>query len=251
MAELKRSFTGGKMNKDLDERFVPKNQYRHGVNIQVRQSDTDSAGTVQNLQGNVSFGACYTEAWMTGRYNTSTWQIVSAFSTEGGSDAGTYQWQDNAIGEVTARYPVCIGSVADEKSNNAYFFFTNTHEPLEHLFSYEIDRLFIDSIVEQNTNGTTSNVVKDHWATTGRLVDLLPICGKDGEDGEDCFDNTNGYANDSELNAGLTELRVSDGRKFRVGMTMHGYTDTDGVSVDLLQSDSGVSPKIKAINKVL
>ena len=38
MSELKRTFTGGKMNKDLDERFVPKNQYRHATNIQVRQT---------------------------------------------------------------------------------------------------------------------------------------------------------------------------------------------------------------------
>ena len=67
MSELKRTFTGGKMNKDLDERFVPKNQYRHATNIQVRQSDSDASGTVQNLQGNVTVGA--SDGWRVERYN--------------------------------------------------------------------------------------------------------------------------------------------------------------------------------------
>ena len=38
MAEIKNTFTQGKMNKDLDERLLPVGQYRHAMNIQVDTS---------------------------------------------------------------------------------------------------------------------------------------------------------------------------------------------------------------------
>ena len=38
MPEIKNQFTGGKMNKDLDERLVPKGEYRDAMNIQVSTS---------------------------------------------------------------------------------------------------------------------------------------------------------------------------------------------------------------------
>ena len=42
------------MNKDLDERIVPKGQYRDALNVQITTSDSDSSGignvgAVQNL----------------------------------------------------------------------------------------------------------------------------------------------------------------------------------------------------------
>jgi hypothetical protein len=55
MAEIKNTFTKGKMNKDLDERLVPKGEYTHAMNIEVTTSDDDSVGTVQNLSGNQGF----------------------------------------------------------------------------------------------------------------------------------------------------------------------------------------------------
>ena len=52
MPEIKHTFTGGKMNKDFDERLVPKDQYRDAMNVQVMSSDGSEVGTVQNLLGN-------------------------------------------------------------------------------------------------------------------------------------------------------------------------------------------------------
>ena len=54
MAEIKNNFLQGKMNKDLDERIIPKGQYRDAMNIQITSSDEDDAGTVQNILGNSS-----------------------------------------------------------------------------------------------------------------------------------------------------------------------------------------------------
>ena len=52
MPEIRNNFTSGKMNKDLDERLVPNGEYRDAMNVQVRTTDGEAAGTVQNLKGN-------------------------------------------------------------------------------------------------------------------------------------------------------------------------------------------------------
>ena len=57
MANIRHTFTGGKMNKDIDERLVPNGQYRDEMNIQVRTTDGSDAGTAQNIQGNVQVGS--------------------------------------------------------------------------------------------------------------------------------------------------------------------------------------------------
>ena len=52
MADIKNTFTSGKMNKDLDERLVPNGQYIDAMNIDVAASTTDNVGSVHNSFGN-------------------------------------------------------------------------------------------------------------------------------------------------------------------------------------------------------
>ena len=52
MPELKNTFTGGKMEKDLDERLIPSGQYRDAWNIQVATSEESDLGSIQNILGN-------------------------------------------------------------------------------------------------------------------------------------------------------------------------------------------------------
>jgi len=52
MPEIKHQFTGGKMNKDLDERLVPNGEYRDAMNVQVATSEGSAVGTIQNILGN-------------------------------------------------------------------------------------------------------------------------------------------------------------------------------------------------------
>ena len=82
MPEIKHNFTGGKMNKDLDERIVPNGEYRDAMNIQVSTSEGSDVGTVQNLLGNSLIPG-------------------QAF-----------------IGQNAK----CIGSIADEKNDKLYWF---------------------------------------------------------------------------------------------------------------------------------
>ena len=53
MPELKNTFTGGKMEKDLDERIVPSGQYREALNISVSTSEDSDVGAAQNILGNI------------------------------------------------------------------------------------------------------------------------------------------------------------------------------------------------------
>ena len=52
MSEIKHLFIGGKMNKDLDERIVPLEEYIDALNVQVNTSDNSDAGALQNISGN-------------------------------------------------------------------------------------------------------------------------------------------------------------------------------------------------------
>ena len=134
MPEIKHTFTGGKMNKDLDDRLVPNGQYRNALNIQVRTTDAAStnsegdAGTVQNLKGNEQIG-------------------------------------DFSAGDTNT---VCVGSITDEKSDKAYFFFTKGEGTIEEytnqLASGSTEYKFIDCIAEQDviSNNLVPVVVDVH-----------------------------------------------------------------------------------------
>ena len=52
MAEVKNSFLGSKMNQDLDDRLIPSNQYREGINISVSNSEENDVGALETILGN-------------------------------------------------------------------------------------------------------------------------------------------------------------------------------------------------------
>jgi len=95
MPEFKHNFTGGKMNKDVDERLVPKGEYRHAMNIQVSTSEGNDVGTVQNILGNL---------------------IV-----EGGT-------QSSILAFATNKTYTCVGAIADEKNDTFYWFVNESAE---------------------------------------------------------------------------------------------------------------------------
>jgi len=52
MAEIKNTFTSGRMNKDLDERLVPNGEYRDALNVNITNSEGSDVGAIENLLGN-------------------------------------------------------------------------------------------------------------------------------------------------------------------------------------------------------
>jgi len=47
MAEAKNSFIKSKMNKDLDERLIPNNEYRDALNVAVSRSEGSDVGALE------------------------------------------------------------------------------------------------------------------------------------------------------------------------------------------------------------
>jgi hypothetical protein len=52
MPEIQNIFVKSKMNQDLDDRLVPKGEYRKAINIAISRSEGSDVGTVQNALGN-------------------------------------------------------------------------------------------------------------------------------------------------------------------------------------------------------
>jgi len=229
MPEIKRTFTAGKMNKDLDERLVRNGEYRDALNIKVRTTDGDSdgignAGVVQNIKGT---------------------EII----------AEAYKVEEYKVAGVTN--PLCtkfVGSVSDEKNDKAYFFaaaplsedgfdsILHTHIMTKQvtneqaaLFEFnnpdvieELDTLtfspntleehasvmdpvlkyWIDSIIEVDALTETSRpIFVDKFGVTGRWIDVV----KSGEE--------------NIPNSGFSQLEVTDGNFFRIGMIMYLYNN--------------------------
>ena len=85
MPNINKTFTGGRMNLDLDERIIPNGEYREALNVQVSTSEDSDVGSVQNILGT------------TLRTNNVTFPTSS----------------------------VCVGQIADEKNNKLYYLITN------------------------------------------------------------------------------------------------------------------------------
>ena len=86
MPETKRQFTGGKMEKDVDERLVPNGQYRDAMNIEISTTDESDIGTAQNIMGNDLI-------------HMNRQSIIAPGS-------------------------ICVGSISDEKNDAVYWFTT-------------------------------------------------------------------------------------------------------------------------------
>ena len=59
MAEIKRTFSASKMNKDIDERLVPPGEYRDALNVEVNTSEESNVGTVQTILGNTALTSIF------------------------------------------------------------------------------------------------------------------------------------------------------------------------------------------------
>jgi len=54
MAEAKNSFLASKMNKDLDDRLIPSNEYKDALNIAVSNSEDSDVGALENILQNTN-----------------------------------------------------------------------------------------------------------------------------------------------------------------------------------------------------
>jgi hypothetical protein len=127
MSEIKKQFTGGKMNKDVDERLVPTGEYRDAMNIQVSTSEGSDVGTIQNILGNMH-----------------------------GCDADN----NSAIGDDA----FTVGSISDEKNDTLYWLIAGrTEENLILPLNVGESVSFKDMIMSYNSSTGCTPVFVDKW----------------------------------------------------------------------------------------
>ena len=152
MAQVTNTFIAGKMNKSLDDRLIPKNQYKDGLNIRVDSSDASEAGRVENEKGNE--------------------QITSlGFSTT-----------DNGFNALSSSAR-CIGSVADGQEETIYFFVTDNNLVIDSVaYKYDciiayntandIAKYIIEDIERISTVGQTTLTASQAAPSSSRLRNL-------------------------------------------------------------------------------
>ena len=119
MPEMKNQFTGGKMNKDLDERIIPQGQYRDAMNIQVSTSEDSDVGTVQNILGN-------TQILLNNFYLPQDAKTIACVSDEKNDTLYYLVWSDHAnyIIGYSSNNPLAFPVFVDNK--NVLEFNSNT-----------------------------------------------------------------------------------------------------------------------------
>ena len=215
MPEIKRTFTAGKMNKDLDERLVRNGEYRDALNIQVRTTDGDSsgvgdAGTVQNIEGNVSVGFAYS--------------IVG--------------YDGNAT--------KIIGNVNDEKNDKAYFF-AAAPTPESGIVDIAVsdiiedgERVWVDSIIEVDTSSNpTPQLLPEQDPGQAIFVDRFAVTQTWEEVGS---------PNPSDGVSTYQSFSVTDASKYRIGMRV--YAQRESGAHLLFEDEDQTIPGVEIINIV-
>ena len=173
MPDIKSTFTQGKMNKSLDERIIPKGQYKHAMNIQVSTSDDSDVGAVQNILGNTI--------------------INTINSDQGGGSIGS-SWE-------------CVGSIADEKNNKLYWFGWNGSK--DAIFEYDTNPATPElNLILVDVNKNVLKFEQDQFITGINIVDNL-LMWTDGVNEPRCINIDDCRAGTLSLNE-TTHFRAKD-----------------------------------------
>ncbi len=105
MAKSVNTFLKSKMNQDLDSRIIPKGEYRTGRNIQVSASESENAGSVENILGNIN--------------------VLDIEDLTGVSDS------------------FCIGYCVSDETSSVYLFWTNWFDTPNNNYSPSADNFII------------------------------------------------------------------------------------------------------------
>ena len=126
MAEVKNSFLASKMNKDLDDRLIPGNEYKDALNIAVSNSEDSDVGAVENIL-----------------QNTNIYPISS----------------ETNIGEDNGKI---IGQIVNPATDDIYLFYTNYKDQTEAHQASSVGVNTISTIVRYNPDleaGASSQLV--------------------------------------------------------------------------------------------
>ena len=140
MAEARNNFLGSKMNKDLEQRLVPNNEYRNAENIMISRSDGDDVGSLENVLGN---------------------NLVSTFGLSGS--------------ELTNKVQI-IGKYMDVANNRVFAFltdYTDTSSDQLTNFAYSTSKCYICLYDITNNQGT--KLVEGYWLNFSQYNPIIGV----------------------------------------------------------------------------
>ena len=126
MAEVKNSFISSKMNKDLDDRLIPKNEYRDALNIAVSRSEAGDVGALESILGNskVTSSSYDTSGEIIGYFVDNTSSLVYYFKTD---------WYSKEIAPDTANCQILVYNSLNNQTNlllEGYWLNFSTKNPI-------------------------------------------------------------------------------------------------------------------------
>jgi uncharacterized protein (TIGR02145 family) len=124
MAENKNSFIKSKMNKDLDDRLVPNNEYRDAQNIAVSRSESQDVGALEAILGNELLIDSFANAKCIGSYVDEASGYVYYFLTDHQSTTHT---SSSATCKILRWQPSSNTTTAQELVNGYFLNFSTTH----------------------------------------------------------------------------------------------------------------------------
>lgn len=129
--ESKNIFSGGKMNRDADERLIQQGEYRYALNAKVLNSSTSGVGALENSLSN----------------------------------------EEVTIGLNFGPNPVCIGSIAHDGLNKVWWFVRSDDGSYiaEYDFDNSLESIVLAD--KQSGNGNTLNFSKSNYITADVLYD--------------------------------------------------------------------------------
>jgi len=142
MPELNKVFSGGAMNKDLDERLIPQGFYRDAQNIEILTSEGSNVGSVQNILGNQER-----------KLKTSP----------------TTEWSSGYISNLTN--PECIGSIADTENNKIYWFIATSDKSVSAIAEYNVTTKVVSPVLVDKNN--ILNFSSNYLITGVNVIDGL------------------------------------------------------------------------------
>lgn len=132
------------MNKDLDERLVPKGEYRDAQNIQISTSEGSDVGAIENMLSNVPR------------------------NTRDNSGGGPDTWN----GRFGLTSPIVIGAERDTQNDKIYWFITSSASNVDAILEYDnVTKIISPIIVDARSSGAVLNFNSDYLITGINIID--------------------------------------------------------------------------------
>ena len=270
MQKLKRNFVESKMNKDLDDRFVPPGEYRDALNISVITNTDSSSGAVQNSLGNQSISDLSSNIegknTVNGAVNSSSTVVFHDANDD--LKVGAYLYNSNISSQpviinissdkktvelntvitladnevVFTQYSKmlpnqCVGSIEDEGEGSIYWMTSSIDDDDSRKFNFRNAQQRSNVNIVPNPNfklGTANNYFANGWDHESAEEDLV-ITHTGNSDNFITLEHKAGSTSKYPGFSPTTPIKFEHGKRYKVTFNIDSVSSTGA---------GGYNPKI-------